>query len=359
MQKKTLITILIIILLGVMVTDFKINGSKVFESFFRRLQTESMENLANKGVNIGISIDDQADYEKKGSEIINPNGSEKLNINNTLGSIRIEGEKRDDIKVDYKITVFAEDEKRAEEFGEKLELELNSQKDTLEIMVLKNNLPSHINGIRVDYEIKAPENMFLNLKNKHGIMDVNNFKNGVILNNSFEKMNIKNISGNNIEITTAFNKAQIKDFNGDLSFYGSYSNNEIIDINGAVDIETKYGGSSIKNVGDTVIKADYCDTKIIDPKSTIKADTKYGDLVVKEISENLNVNSSYTDMEIKFRDDFNDYNLYTETEYGKINTSFPLDIIEEGNLQKGEKITGNGSVNINLYNKHADIIIRQ
>lgn len=372
MSKKSIVTILLIILIGMMITDFNINGVGVFELFFHRLKTESMEEFHIGGGSLGgsqkeFSVDDNMSFKA--------DNMESLNINNSMGSVKLIGEDRDSIEVDYTITVYARTVERAEEFAKQLEVN-KAGESNIEFSIDKPDNRKGIQAIKVAYNIRAPQYIIPEIKNKYGRMEVSNFINGAKLSNAYEKTEIRDLAGrvkieskygdlnvNNIdgeaEIEVAYNDAVISNIGKDLDLEARYCDVELQDVKGSLLFDTNYGEASLENVHQTDIKSDYTEIDISGIKGELTADMDYGELNVEEINHSMDVRGRYTDIGVELASQLKDYRLDCETEYGDIDTNFPVSYKEDDNEVRVTKKAGTGEVELEIVTDHADIEIDQ
>ena len=366
MSKKTIVTILLIVLIGMLITDININGFGVFELFFHRLNTDSIEKL-----HIGGGY--QEKYSHNGTLNFNAMSVNSLDINNPMGSVVLIGEDGEEVKVEYDITVYGRTVKRAEEYAKQIKVEKTGTKN-IKLSLKKPDDSTGIQAVKVAYYIKAPREIYPDIKNKYGKLEVNNFKNGAKLSNGYEETDVKDISGNveiraaygdldvtNIEgkvnIHTSYNSVNIRDISKNLSIEADYSEVDINNIKGKLDFESRYGEASLNNINNTDIKSDYTEIDISRINGPLTADMNYGELNLSEIKNDLNFTGNYTDIEGELSPELDNFSLNSELEYGNIDTNFLVTKREDDNYEKVTTQVGTGEVKIKIKTEHADIKI--
>lgn len=338
MRKSTIVTILLIILIGIMIVDLNINGSGVFELFFRRLETNSM---FESRLNYSTNADYEYSVEKK--LVITREDKEKLNIDNNFGSIDIIGEKRENIELKAKITVYSMEENVVKDYAEKFEIATKKEDDSINIISSDKNIPENIKGVKIDYIIKAPESIIPVLSNRFGKLEIRNFINGVDLSNKYEETIVENISGEKIDINAKY---------GNLTINNISKGNEMI-------VTTAYNESIIKDVSRTIkIDGSYGKTVLDNIGGKLDANVDYGQIRVDSVKSDIDINGRYTEIDLYLDQDLSDFEFEAKTKYGDIDTSFLVDYRKDDNTKIAKYKEGNGDVKIILDTEYADINIR-
>ncbi|MFY9393492.1 MAG: DUF4097 family beta strand repeat-containing protein, partial [Halanaerobiales bacterium] len=85
----------------------------------------------------------------------------------------------------------------------------------------------------------------------------------------------------------------------------------------------------------------------------IKGRMNYGNLILLQVANELELDGSYLDMAIHFKDSFDDYRIYCETQYGDISSNLPFTVEKE----KSRQILtgGDGEKAVSLNNINGDI----
>ncbi|MGM0411435.1 MAG: hypothetical protein ACQEQF_11840 [Bacillota bacterium] len=373
MKKSTIVTILLIILIGIMFVDININGSDVFELFFRRLETNSMfENRLNYSTNANY------EYSVDKKLVVENEDKEKLEIDNNFGSIDIIGEKREDIEIKAKVTVYSMEEEIAKDYAEKFEIEAIKEDSSINIIRSNENIPEDIKGVKIDYIIKAPESIIPALSNQFGKLEIRNFINGVELSNRYKETIVENISGDKIDINakygnltinniskgnemnviTAYNKSNIREVRRALKIDGSYGKIVIDNIDGKIDSKLRYGEGNFNNTGELKLDSRYTKINMNEINGEITADMNYGQITVDKVKYNTDIKGRYTEIDLNLAQELTDFEFEGKTKHGDMNTSFAAEIKKEDNTTTASYTEGDGDVKIFLETEHEDINIK-
>ena len=374
MRQKHIVTIIILALLLVMVGDFRINKVEMFGNYAKQMETDSMKELNNF---------QSPDFDSKHADKnINMNIPKKdfdsLFMKNSMGSINIIGEKRKDIEVKANIIVYADTVNRAQEFLSELELTKEiTNENILEIKLPKKIIPEDINGVKVNYNIKAPQELVLNLNNNFGPLSVEDFNNKVILSNYYDKLTVKDIKGpanlkakyggmyvnkieNDAEIEVDYSKTDIRNIKGNLNLKSSFSETSIEEIEGKIDITGKYGGVNAKRINnDLNIKTRFSGIQLDNIDGNLKADLEYGECNINDFKGNADIKTEFADINFIIAEEVKGLKVDGSSEYGNINTNLPLKVSSQNNIKKISGQTGNGEYNIKIKSKHGDLLINK
>ncbi|MGB4372675.1 MAG: DUF4097 family beta strand repeat-containing protein [Halanaerobiales bacterium] len=368
MKKKLLVSLIIIAVILIMFLDFRYNGIRIFENFFREFMTDSLRDLTEG--NIVLS---SAELEVSGQVFSISDDIKELYLNNEAGSIVIRGEDREDIFLYYKLTVYADSEELAESYIRDLSVREDTRGGRLSLKLDKGEMPRGVNMVKVDYNLSVPEALFLNIQNKNGVLRVEKMAGDMVLRNSYEECQVLDIAGQaeinvnygkvfvrnikgNTKIKSAYNsQVYIGDIGGDLILDDRYSSKIMLaDIDGSLDLDSEFGSLEFTRVrGDVRLRTSFTDLEGREVEGRIKGRMNYGNLILLQVANELELDGSYLDMAIHFKDSFDDYRIYCETQYGDISSNLPFTVEKE----KSRQILtgGDGEKAVSLNNINGDI----
>ena len=358
MKKSTIVTVLIIILIGIMITDFNFAGSNVFELFFRRLETNSFnENTVSFNADTNTSHKYSIDKEL----MIERDGRNKFILNNNLGSIKINGEERDNIDIKATITVYSDKQNLAESYAKKLEITSMKNNNSIEVKVPVENKPEDVKGVKVDYIINAPKSMFLQLNNKFGLLEVSNFNNGANLSNRYQESIIRNIGGEEITITNKFGNLKLSEVTQgkEMEVITAYNKTTIENIERDMQVNASYGDTSFYNIKGLILDAKYTNVEIDKINGKLNSDIEFGNIVVNAIKYDTKIDGKYADVSVELDGELENYEIDGETRYGDIRTNVGGSINKEDNKKELNYQKGNGEKKIILNTSYADLNIQQ
>lgn len=182
---------------------------------------------------------------------------EIFELYNNMGDISIIGEARDDIAIDYFVTTYAATEDLAAEYLDKIFIETQTIGTKAYI---KQTIPSdsELQGVRVDFDIKVPHSLVIDLRASHGVIELRNLKNTVQADLKF---------GNDVTIENLAAETRLKI---------DHSNGRIVNINGKLNLETDFSQLNIDQITDNM-----------------KLASRHSDLRIDDVEQNLDVNSEF------------------------------------------------------------------
>lgn len=379
MQKKLIVALIIIALFFVMIMDFKINGVKVFETFVKNMETDSFKQMRSyQGVDILSSDFTKRKVLDTKELAADPAVIKSLFIRNQLGSIEIVGEKRDNIVVDSTINVYANQEV-SNAFIEDIDISIIDKSSSYNISLENPGvIPNHINGIGVDYKVKVPEELALDLYNQYGKVTVNNIKNDVDVRNSYDLVDMNDINGN-INLRNRFGKLTVKDITGKaeinarhcdivdisnisdkLEIDSEFSQVELNDINARTDLDFHYGSLVFNNLNDIIeLKSSFTAIQGRNVNHAVEADMRYGAIDLTDVAADIIAEGNFSAISVRLSSELEDYQLDCQTKYKKIKTNLPFEIEKDDNYEILQAKKGTGDVEIIIESRHGDIAIFQ
>lgn len=202
----------------------------------------------------------------------NVSSSDKLNIQNAFGSVKVTTWDRNEIKVDVEIEVSANTEALAQKMLDRISVtdEKTSKGISFETKMKDiNNSKNEKSSMEINYNISMPSNNPLTVKNEFGSTTIPDFRGEVDLTSKFGSLttgNLASIKSINVEfgkatltnitsapVTIKFSKAVISKLSGavkmNLEFCSSVRLN--LDANlSSLDLKTSYSTVNLKPLGD-------------------------------------------------------------------------------------------------------------
>lgn len=237
---------------------------------------------------------------KEFSKDISPSGDTKtVKIENAFGNITLA---RTDKK---EISVHASISSRSDFKPEEV---ISIREEKSQVVISTRRI---YDDISVNYSIKLPDNM------------------GVEVNNKFGSVEFNNVIATSIKVDNKFDDITINDSRGNITLNSSHGNIKLNNIAGSIDIDNAYGGVAI-------------DYNIFSKKDTkfIKVSNSFG---------NISLSGAYYD----------DCNIEASTTYGRVRADY-LSVNRHSDNISDEIAykAGNGAVKIVLKNKHGNISIQ-
>ena len=241
---------------------------------------------------------------------------DKLAINNQYGKVAVHVWNKNEIKVEVEIKAFESSENRANQLLEHVNISETQVKNLISFKTnfgkISENFRSYINKgggdarrIQVNYVIYMPAKNALDIDNKYGGIEIDDFAGPLNINSVYGSFSAGKIDHPENQVKVTYGSASIDNFsNGDLLVtYGSLKLNEADKLNATI----KYSSAKIAHLSNG-------GTFSLAYSGGFKIDT------VDKNVKNLNINSAYSGLILGF-DEAADFDLDVTVSYAGFNYS--------------------------------------
>lgn len=240
------------------------------------------------------------EIKKEKHETYTTTANSVVNIENKFGDVDIENWDKSSVQIDVIITVDASSHSKAESIMKKIEVTLSKSGDNI---YGKTELDGSFNNVEfsIDYKIKMPKNLKLNLVNKFGSVFINELSNKFNIEVKYGELRINTLSGDKSKpygvVTLKYSKSSRIDNCNFIKLNLGYSKLSIGEAN-AIIASTKYSKLAVKSTNLMVVEAKYDNFKIGSIKA-FKATVAYSDIEIEKVSQILKLSSKYTNTDVE------------------------------------------------------------
>jgi len=276
--------------------------------------------------------------------------STKLYIENKYGQINVENWDKNQISIHVEVKVDNPNDEKAKIMLDAIDIEFSETDNVVsaitkfnqDIMKSNKRLFSSISNdeMSIDYMIKMPKNVEVDLNNKYGDIFINeltgkvlvNLKYGNIRVNKFERGDAKDIN----TLVVGYGSATLGDVNW-LKVEIKYGNLKV-DKARAIVILSKYSKVNIDKVNSLVVDSKY-DDYTLGSLANIVGESGYTNISINDLSKKLNLTTKYGDVKISnVADNFESIvfnGAYTGLKAGiNSNVSYKIDaVVSYGNIK--------------------------
>ncbi len=282
------------------------------------------------------------EYSKELHKDYNVNEQSVLVVSNKYGDVDITNWKENKVSIDVKITVDHRDEEKAKELLEYLNVEFKKEGNKIYAETDINdkfnksgwffNFGSDSKEFSIDYTIKMPKTISLELTNKYGDVFINEItgyaqilvKYGNLKANKILRDNTKPLSF----VELSYSEGSIEEVNW-LKLKLKYSPKFEINKSKAIIAETKYSELRIEENSSLVCESSY-DQYRIGTLNNMVCESKYTDINIDKLTKKLDLTNKYGDIDIdEIPAGFQEVKVYNK--YGQIdlkiaeNASYQID----------------------------------
>lgn len=355
------------------------------------------------------------DFEKTYTETFSVNGSGDVRLTNRYGDIRVETWDRDEVKIDVRVKVAAEDQDDADRTFNRIEISFsggsNAASATTSIgsgskkskgilrSLLDGEWPSwdgigSSNDFKIHYTVKMPASANLETDAKYCDVLLPDLTGNNRLTVGYGDLVAGDLTGRN-EISVSYGSARVDQLGENSSFRSRYCGNNSIRKAADLRYDGRYSETEIGTVDRLRVEAGYEEIEVrqareirfdgnyndlvVDQVERIFLDGNYSDIEISEVSKELEVDASYGDLEIDrlstgFErvyirvnyidvdldiDDDAGYEIELRTRYGDIDFSGKNVNISEDKSGNSKSLTGSkqgkGAGRVDISTSYGDI----
>jgi hypothetical protein len=245
-------------------------------------------------------------------------GNQGLSLDHRLGEVHIHGDSGHELKISAKIHVQDRTSDDAQNFAQKIQIEVRESSDGVHVRTIYPDTKSHLPVIRiggrtsysVDYEITMPADAPLWLHNEFGNAEVSGVHgwsqiengHGVLtdrdagsakLVNSFGRIELSNASGN-CSVTDNNGAVKVSNVQGTLEVRNRFGEIEASQISGAATISGGNGAVSLAGAGgNSTINNSFGEVTAHNINGNLSVSSSNGKIDVSDVSANADLKTSF------------------------------------------------------------------
>jgi hypothetical protein len=253
-----------------------------------------------------VSLSGQEEVKKEFHKEYTAKEGSRLDLNNRYGDIVIQTSESNQVVINVKVTVKYTSREKAEKLLSYIDVQFDEGSDFVSAKTViddKFNFSGWGNDSRrfsIDYEVKMPEWMNLNLINKYGNADLDDIKGLVNLDIKYGNLTADKLLRGNEKplnnLTLSYGKATI-DEAGWLDATIRYCSNFTLTKCQALLLDSKYSGVQIGTISSVVGETKY-DKIRIDEINNLVLDAGYADVNVGSLAKKLDFTGGYGSLNV-------------------------------------------------------------
>lgn len=198
--------------------------------------------------------------------------AEFLEINNSLGSLQVEGNQRTDLVITLEKRVWRKSEPEARKVAEQIRLLTTREGNKLVLTTNRNTLRQK--NFSSDFKLLVPTGTIVKIKNSHGLVRVARIS--------------------QVEVENSHGRVDIIEISGPVRVSNSYEKVSIIDIAGECFLETRHSSALLSRVeGPVTINCAHQKLDIFDLKNTVKIRSRHTVIKAIRIAGPAEIDGSY------------------------------------------------------------------
>jgi len=246
-----------------------------------------------------------------------------LALKNKFGKIHCENWDKNTISIEVEITVEAEGQDKANKYFDRIDIDINGAKERVSVTTHFDDklFKGNDNEISVDFMIKMPASVSLELDHKFGDVILQDVQGNSSIEIGFGSLKAKSFGGTQNDIEMQYSEGYIEYVkNAELELqYSELEINEVSSMSaeskfselniGKIDVltlESGYDDDFIGSVRDFDVEGEFSDVEVRSLSDRLIADFDYGELSVKEIGSNfelVEITNSFSGASLGFNPD--------------------------------------------------------
>ena len=268
--------------------------------------------------------------------------SDRLSVRTPRGHVSSKIWDRDEVKVDAKISVWGTDEEAVQAFAEQVDIQIRRESGAVQIRpnVPKREKGDSIRSVRIDFELRHPEKVDLDVRAKHGNITLPKIDGAATLNNNRGKTIFEGASGN-IRVKQNRGDVAVQHVGGNFSANNNRGSINVDRVRGRVVAKNNRGATYLKNIaGATTVQANRGVVEIENPEAGVMIQSRSCNIVVrphKPIGDDYAIQNKDGAVDLVIPDG-SAVNVHGYVGRGSIQTDLPLSIT--GVSRTSQVVTG-------------------
>ncbi len=254
------------------------------------------------------------DFTKTISKSFDVNSDAEVFVKNKFGKVHFMNWEKNSISIEVTISVEASSEEKAQKFFDKIDISISGNSDRVTaITTFTQKFNNNNNDFSVDYLVKLPKSISIEVDNKFGDIIINEVDGKCDITLGYGKIQAKRLMNQNNNLVIKFSEGYIGYVeSSELELkYSELDIEEAVDMTaetkfsefkiGSIDVltlETGYDDDYIGSVRDLDIESGFSDVEVRSLGKRLVADCDYGELTVKQVAKDftlIDITSSFSD----------------------------------------------------------------
>ena len=209
--------------------------------------------------------------------------SDRLSVRTPKGHVTSKIWDRDEVQVDAKISVWGTDEEAVQAFAEQIGVQIQRESGAVQIRpnVPKREKGDSIRSVRIDFELRHPEKVDLDVRARHGNITLPQIDGAATLNNNRGETVFEGASGN-IKVKQNRGDIAVQHAGGDFIANNNRGSINVGQVGGRVDVKNNRGATRLKNIaGATTVQANRGAVEIENPEAGVIIQSRGSNIVVR------------------------------------------------------------------------------
>ena len=209
--------------------------------------------------------------------------SDRLSVQTPRGHVISKIWDRDEVKIDATISVWGTDEEAVNAYAEQIDVQIRRESGVVKVRphVPKREKGDPIRSVRIDFELRHPEKVDLNVRARHGNITLPKIDGTANLNNNRGKTILEGASGN-ISIKQNRGDVAVQHVGGDFTAQNNRGSIRAGRVGGRAVVKNNRGTTRLENiVGVTTVHTNRGAVEIENPEAGVIVQSRSGKIAVR------------------------------------------------------------------------------
>ncbi|PIY08596.1 MAG: hypothetical protein COZ18_11405 [Flexibacter sp. CG_4_10_14_3_um_filter_32_15] len=315
------------------------------------------------------------------------NSTDLLSISNKYGNVNFTNHDKSEVTIQVTILAWARSDKDAQNILDRIEIDQDNDSKSIHFVTEIEESRGGYNssnreGFEINYEVKIPKNLNIDVKNKFGSVTIGDLNGKLNLELKHGNFNAHNLTGMRHAISVSFGNLSINEVasadievahgsinidksSTDLKIESKHSNVRIDEAN-VLQIEVKHGNMRIGTVSKIIGENKFGRIEIRKVLKSAILQLAHGNCEIEQIAkgfDKIEVENAHGSIELRFDSDAK-FQFEARTEHGSIRNSMPNTTIQRQQDDDYDKIVegktnGGGSGKVRINNRHGSIRLEE
>jgi hypothetical protein len=227
---------------------------------------------------------------------------QSFQIENKFGEVRIHGESIHEVKISATIRVQAGSREEAESYAQKVQIDVQQTGDGVRVHTIypgEEQKWFHIGkntSYSVNYDIAAPSDAQLLVKNSFGSVTANGMRGKSDIDNSHGSLTVRDIGP--ARLNNSFGSIELRASSGDTYINDNNGSVEASDIKGALDLRNRFGSITVRQVQGAATITGGNGTVTLNEAGSATITTSFGSAEVRNIRGDLTLHDNNGNVDI-------------------------------------------------------------
>lgn len=245
----------------------------------------------------------------------------KLILDGSFSDYTITTWNESNISFHVEISTFSNKESKAEEMLENINVKFNSYGKTIKAETIIKKRRFDNTSLDIDYQIMIPEDIFLEINNSYGDVDIDRLNRYLNVDLNFGSFSIDSLFAKGY-IDISYGNAQIK-YGNELHCYIDFGD---IRINQGkyVNVEMDYSNGKLGDIEGLNVDCEFSEIEIENVLRILDLKLSYGEADINKVNKDfsyINIQSSFSDIYLNL-DGLQDYSYDISTSFADIDADF-------------------------------------